>query len=502
MDSLFNSLPVYDGNDLGVVYTPERTTFKLWSPLMDAVWVDLKYNDGEKILAQKVDLTYDEKTGVWAAEVNGNYLAASYEFRTRFNNRTMKRTPGIYAKAVGPNGWPGYVMDMALTDPEGWDVDERPPLSSFSDIVLYEMHVRDYTIHPNAGSSNPGKFLGLAETGTVNTTGQATGIDHLKEMGVTHVHLLPSFDFKSVDERSLDNDQYNWGYDPQNYNVPEGSYSTDVHFPVARIMEFKQMVQALHQNGIRVVMDVVYNHTGGSLEESNFNLEFPHYYYRQQGPGTFEPSNASGCGNETASERYMMRKFMIESVKYWATEYHIDGFRFDLMAIHDIETMNLIAEELHQIDPTIFIYGEGWTAGPSPLPEDQQALKKNAKHLKGVAVFSDDIRDGIKGSVFEESSKGFVGGDKGHEEDIKFGIVGGVDHPQVDMSKVHYSDQAWSPSPVQTISYVSCHDNNTLFDKLMIANPDATPDEIRRMHKLSLAIILTSQGVPFLHAGS
>ena len=492
-----DNLPIYHGNDLGVTYTPDSTTFKLWSPLAKAVKVKLKYAEGDLILLQPVNMELDDQTGVWSATLPGDQSGKTYMFEVQMHDRTLQETPGIYAKAVGVNGRPGYVIDLNETDPSGWENDTRPPLKRLNDIILYELHVRDMTSDLSSGSSHPTKFLGLVENGTRSPDGLATGIDHLKEMGITHVHLLPSFDFKSVDENRKD--QFNWGYDPVNYNVPEGSYATEPWPPETRIREFKQMVKGFHDNGLRVVMDVVYNHTADG-QNSNFENEFPGYYYRYGADGQW--SNASGCGNETASERFMMRKFMIESVKYWATEYHIDGFRFDLMAIHDIETMNLIAEELHKIDPTIFIYGEGWTAGPSPLPETQQALKKNAKELKGVAVFSDDIRDGIKGSVFEESSRGFVGGDAGHEEDIKFGIVGGVAHPQVDMSKVHYSEEAWSPGPAQTISYVSCHDNHTLFDKLSIANPDATPAEIVKMQKLSLAIVLTSQGVPFLHAGS
>ena len=492
-------LPVYTGSDLGVTYSPEKTVFKLWSPLATGVSIQLKYEEDGVYLMQKINLELETKTGVWKAELKGDQKGKAYTFQVEMPDGKKANTPGIYAKAIGANGMPGYVVDLEETNPEGWENDQRPLLESFNDIILYEMHVRDMTSHPSSGSSKPTKLLGLTEQDTKNSQGLSTGIDHLKEMGVTHVHILPSFDFKSVDEtRDLKN-QYNWGYDPVNYNVPEGSYSSDPWNPRTRIREFKQMVKEFHDNGIRVVMDVVYNHTADA-ENSNFDLEFPGYYYRYSANGQW--SNASGCGNETASERYMMRKYMLESVKYWVEEYHVDGFRFDLMAVHDIETMNLIAEELHKIDPTIFIYGEGWTAGTSPLPQEQQALKMNAAKLNGIAVFSDDIRDGIKGSVFEESSKGFVGGDAGHEEDIKFGIVAGVGHPQINMKKVHYSDRAWSPGPTQTISYVSCHDNHTLFDKLKVANPDASPEEINRMHKLSLAIVLTSQGVPFLHAGS
>lgn len=496
----FADLPIYTGTDLGVTYTSDSTTFKLWSPAAKAVSVALYFAEEDVILHLNIALRFNPTTGVWAGSDDAAvHPGMEYLFEIEMPDGTVHNTPGIYARAVGANGTPGFIVDLDATDPPGWENDTRPPLESFSDIILYEMHVRDMTSDVSSGSSLPAKFLGLVENGTLSPDGLTTGIDHLKELGITHVHLLPSFDFKSVNELQDLTNQYNWGYDPVNYNVPEGSYASGTANPTTRIREFKKMVQGFHQNGIRVVMDVVYNHTAES-DQSNFSLEYPGYYYRHDANGNW--SNASGCGNETASERYMMRKYMIESVKYWATEYHIDGFRFDLMGIHDIETMNLIAEELHKIDPSIFIYGEGWTAGDSPLPEEERALKKNAKQLNGVAFFSDDIRDGIKGSVFEESSRGFVGGDKGHEMDVMFGLVGGVAHSQVDMSRVHYSDEAWSPSPMQTISYVSCHDNHTLYDKLVLANPDATPEEIVKMHKLSLAIVLLAQGVPFLHAGS
>jgi len=325
----------------------------------------------------------------------------------------------------------------------------------------------------------------------------STGLDHIKELGVTHVHLLPFYDYNSVDETKTG--QYNWGYDPVNYNVPEGSYSTDASDGRTRIRELKQMIQAFHQNGLRVVMDVVYNHTA-LTETSNFNQLVPGYYYRQKPDGSF--SDATACGNETASERAMMRKFMLESVVYWVKEYHIDGFRFDLMGVHDIQTMNLISDTLHKIKPDILLYGEGWTAGASPYPEEKRAVKKNAHLLKGIAVFSDDIRDGIKGSVFDIKDRGFATGKIANTESVKFGIVASLPHLQIDMSKVNYSKEPYASSPANVITYAECHDNNILWDKIALSVPDASEEERKKMHELALTIVLTSQGIPFLHAGS
>ena len=326
----------------------------------------------------------------------------------------------------------------------------------------------------------------------------STGLDHIKELGVTHIHLLPSFDFMSIDETKLEEQNFNWGYDPQNYNVPEGSYSTNPADGNVRIREFKQLVKTLHENGLRIVMDVVYNHTGATME-SNFNQIFPEYYYRMTPRGGF--SDASACGNETASEKPMVRKFIIESVKYWAQEYHIDGFRFDLMGIHDITTMNEVSKALHEIDPTIFIYGEGWTAGDSPLKEKKRALKKYTFKMEGIAAFSDDMRDGVKGHVFTHHDRGFASGNPNSKESVKFGIVAATEHPQINYEAVNYSDYAWAKEPSQCINYVSCHDNHTLLDRLINSNPGEPESELIKMHKLANTIILTSQGVPFLHAG-
>ena len=365
--------------------------------------------------------------------------------------------------------------------------------------MLYEVHVRDFSIASNSGMKHKGKFLAFTERGTKDSSGDATGIDHLKELGITHIHLLPVFDFASVDETKLNENKYNWGYDPVNYNVPEGSYSTNPYNPVTRIREFKQMIQSLHQSGIRVIMDVVYNHTSKG-KGSNLDLLAPGYFYRQNADSTW--SNASGCGNETASERAMMRKFMIESVVYWATEYHVDGFRFDLMGIHDIETMNAIRAALDKIDPTIFMYGEGWTAAGSPLAEDKRAIKKNAKQLDNIAVFSDDIRDALKGSWMHSQIPGFVSGIDSLEESVKFGIVGATQHDSIDYSKLIYSKEPYVNNPTQIINYVSCHDDMCLVDKLKASKPtDATDDELVRFNKLAQTIVFTAQGVPFIYAG-
>jgi len=372
-------------------------------------------------------------------------------------------------------------------------------LKNYSDIMIYEVHVRDFSVSPNSGMKNKGKFLAFTEHGTKNSFGQSTGIDHLKELGITHVHLMPSFDFASVDESRPQDKKYNWGYDPLNFNVPEGSYSTNPADPKVRIREFKQMVQALHKAGIRVIMDVVYNHTFIG-EKSHLDLLAPGYFYRHNADSTL--SNASGCGNETASERPMMRKFMIESVAYWAKEYHVDGFRFDLMGIHDIETMNEIRAALDKIDPSIFMYGEGWTAAASPLAEDLRAVKKNAKQLERIAVFSDDIRDALKGSWMHSEIPGFVSGTDSLEESVKFGIVGGIHHDSIDYTKAIYSKEPYVNDPTQSINYVSCHDDMCLVDKLRESKPaDATEEEIVRFDKLAQTVVLTSQGVPFIYAG-
>lgn len=370
----------------------------------------------------------------------------------------------------------------------------------YSDIILYELHHRDFSIAPDSGIENKGKFLALTETGTKTPEGEASRLDHLKELGITHVHILPSFDFATVDETRLQDNKYNWGYDPKNYNVPDGSYSTDPTNPVVRIREFKEMVKSLHQNGFRIVLDVVYNHTA-STDHSNFDLTVPGYFYRQNPDGSY--SNASGCGNETASEREMVRHYIIESVKFWAKEYHIDGFRFDLMGIHDIETMNRLRQELLKIDPTIFVYGEGWVAADSPLPYEQRAVKEHVRQMEGIAVFNDEFRDGLKGSTFDEQEPGYGSGNiNGHFEPVKYGIVGGTQHPQVDYGGLLYCDAAYAGTPSQMINFVACHDGYTLIDKLKLSvHGDNAGNELLPIDKLIHTVLLTAQGIPFIRSG-
>lgn len=494
----FDHYPFYPGTDLGLTYTTARSVFKIWAPTASQAKLHL-YEEGLGGSAlESVDMKRI-KDGVWEAALNGDQAGRYYTFQVLINDQWSEEVPDPYAKAVGANGNRAMVVDLAETDPEGWENDARPALEGYEDIIIYELHVRDLSIADDSGIRQKGKFLAFTETGTVNPDGLATGIDHIKSMGVTHVHLLPSFDFRSLDETRPEDNRYNWGYDPLNYNVPEGSYSTDPFNGKVRIREFKAMVKALHDAGIRVVLDVVYNHTGFTTE-SNFNQLVPGYYYRQDSLGNF--ANGSACGNETASERPMMRKFMIESVRHWIEEYHLDGFRFDLMALHDIETMNEISRMARQIDPTIFIYGEGWQAGGSPLAPEKQATKFHAEQLDHIAVFSDDIRDAIKGHVFTPEQGGFISGRSGLKESIKFGIVASTDHPQIDYAQINYSDAPYADNPLKTITYVSCHDNNTLWDKIELTRPDASPDDREKMAKLGLTLVLTSQGVPFLHAGS
>lgn len=495
----FNDYPVYEGYDLGLTFTPEGSTFKVYSPAVDRMILYI-YSDGHTdSQIEKHQMTLGEQ-GVWEIKIPGDYHGKYYNFQVRVGGRTLDRVPDPYAKAVGLNGVRAMVLDLKTTDPEGWEKDTRPPLESFSDLVIYEAHVRDISAHPESGIKHKRKFLGLGELGTKNKDGLTTGLDHLKELGVTHVHLLPSFDFmsRSVDEANP-TEKYNWGYDPHNYNVPEGSYATDPYDGAVRIREFKEMVQALHANGIRVILDVVYNHTG-LTQKSIFNQIAPGYYYRFKEDGSF--SDASACGNETASERQMVRKFIFESMLHWCREYHLDGFRIDLMGIHDIATINTSTWVLQkEIDKSIFVYGEGWTGGDSPLPYKDRALKIHGPKLEEAAVFSDDIRDGLKGGVFNAEEKGFVSGASGLESTIKFGVVGATFHPQIDYEAVNYSNAPFANRPSQCVNYASCHDNHTLYDRL-VNSTEADKETIGKMHRLANAIVLTSQGVPFLHAGA
>lgn len=491
----FSKYLPYAGGELGMVYTKSATRFRIWSPVAEEVKLRF-YAEGTGGKSTKEFDLKKGAQGTWSVAPTGDFAGQFYTFQAKISGKWLAETVDPYVKVVGVNGKRGMVIDLATTNPDGWANDKSPTLKGGA--VLYELHVRDASIAQNSGVKDKGKFLGLTESGTVNTKGLPTGLDHIKELGVTHVHLLPSFDFQSVDEAST-KPQYNWGYDPLNYNTPEGSYSTNAGNGSVRIKEFKTLIKTFHDNNLNVVMDVVYNHTRLS-DESSFNQLVPGYYYRQKKEGGY--SNGSGCGNETASERPMMRKFMIESCKFWVQEYHVDGFRFDLMGLHDIETMNLIASELRKLKPNILLYGEGWTAGDSPLPEARRAIKKNATKLNDIAVFNDDIRDGIKGGWSDKNDKGFVSGKTGMEESIKFGLVGAVKHSDVDYEKVNYSKEPYATKPYNTISYDECHDNHTLWDRLKNSNPSDSEEDRIKMALLAQTIVFTSQGIPFLHAGA
>lgn len=489
--------PVRSGSLTEMEYTPEATHFTLWAPTADEVRLML-FDAGEGGHAYETISMIPDTEGTWTAKVEKDLLGKFYTFNVKINERWLGDTPSINAKAVGVNGKRAAILDMRTTDPEGWADDKRPALASPADAVIYEMHHRDFSVDPSSGIRNKGKYLALTEEGTLSPEQLATGIDHLKELGVTHVHILPSYDYASVDETKLDENRYNWGYDPQNYNVPDGSYSTDPYDPAVRIREFKQMVQALHKAGIRVVLDVVYNHTFNTTE-SNFERTVPGYFYRQMPDGSF--ADGSACGNETASNRPMMRKYMKESVLYWLNEYHLDGFRFDLMGIHDIATMNEIRKAVTAVDPSIIIYGEGWAAKAPQMPEDSLAMKANIYRMPGIAAFSDEMRDALRGPFNDNRQGAFLAGIPGGEESIKFGIVGAVKHPQVDNDSVNYSKASWAEQPTQMISYVSCHDDMCLVDRLKASVPGITPQELARLDKLAQTAVFTSQGIPFIYAG-
>lgn len=493
----FEEYPIPEGKLVEMEYSPIETKFTLWAPTAEEVRVLLYDSGNEGSAYQTLSLEMGED-GIWNTSIKEDLKGKFYTFNVKVNGKWLGDTPGIMAKAVGVNGKRAAVIDLRSTDPEGWANDVRPLLKDYADIIVYEMHHRDFSLDSVSGIRNKGKFLALTELGTTTSQGEKTGIDHLKELGVTHVHILPSYDYASVDESKPDKAQYNWGYDPQNYNVPDGSYSTDPYKPDVRIKEFKQMVQALHKAGIRVVLDVVYNHTFNT-EESNFERTVPGYFYRQTKDG--KPANGSGCGNETASDRAMMRKYMVESVLYWINEYHIDGFRFDLMGIHDIETMNEIRAAVDKIDPSIFIYGEGWAASAPQLNQEELAMKANIYKMPRIAAFSDEMRDGLRGGWDDDRKGAFLIGQPGHEMSIKFGLVGAVKHPQVINDSVNYSKEPWALQPTQMISYVSCHDDMCLADRLKATMPDATDEERASLHKLAETFVFTSQGVPFIFAG-
>ena len=474
-------------------YTPEATTFRLFAP-DNAKKVTLRlYSQGQGGKALKTVRMQKAGNDLWTTTVKGDLMGRFYTF-----DMGRGECPGVFAKAVGVNGKRGAIINLAKTDPEHWCCDTRPVTKSPADLVIYEMHHRDFSI-AREDAKYPGKFLALTEP---------WAIEHLKTLGVNAIHILPSYDYGSVDETRLSDNKYNWGYDPVNYNVPEGGYSTDPYQPEVRIREFKQMVKALHDAGIRVILDVVYNHTY-DIEHSNFQRTYPDYYYRKTADGEY--SNGSGCGNETASDQPMMRRFMIESIKHWINEYHIDAFRFDLMGVHDIETMNAIRQAVDAIDPTIFIYGEGWSAGACALPNDVLGMKANIYKMPGIAAFSDEIRDALRGPFDNDKQSAFLAALPDNEESLKFGIAGAIQHPQVDMTKVNYAKEPWAQEPTQMISYVSCHDDMCLVDRLKASVPslkssdsklsNSQMEELIRLDLLAQTAVFTSQAVPFMLSG-
>ena len=459
---------------------PHQTTFTLNAPQQPILRLYADGEGGKPLQQYKMRAAGKHR---WTLTLKRNLQGKFYTFDIGHGE-----TPGVFATAVGVNGKRAAIIDRATTNPAGWAQDKRPALLSPADQVIYELHVRDFT-HKMPNNAHPDKFLGVADT---------AALAHLKRLGVTAVHLLPSFDFSSIDETKPHLPAYNWGYDPQNYNVPEGSYATNAYDPATRIKEFKQMVQALHRAGIRVILDVVYNHTA-DIEHSNFQRTYPDYYYRKRADGGY--SNGSGCGNETASEKPLMRAFIIESIVYWAREYHIDGFRFDLMGVHDIKTMNAAYRALHKIDPSIFVYGEGWSAGQCAYPSHLLASKAHMKQMPGIAAFSDELRDGLRGPFYDDKQGAFIAGVSGAEERIKFGIVGGIAHPQVNMQQVGGDHLPWNDDPTQFISYVSCHDDMCLVDRLRASVPNLTPEMLVRLDCLAQSVVMLSQGVPFMLSG-
>ncbi len=481
----FEAAYTYTGDDLGAAWTAEKTVFRVWAPTATAVKVNLYKGGtpGAEDLLEQLEMTPGEK-GTWTAEKAGDIKGVYYTYLVTVGGATNEACDP-YARAVGVNGQRAMVIDLDSTDPEGWEQDADPHAgSNITDAVIYELHIRDLSMDESSGIQNRGKYLGLIETGTVNSGGISTGLDHIKALGITHLHLLPVYDFGSVDETKLDQPQFNWGYDPVNYNVPEGSYSTDPYNGEVRVREFKQMVKGLHDNGISVIMDVVYNHvySGGDF---CMNRIVPGYFSRISDSGVY--SNGSGCGNDTASERAMVRKYIVDSVTYWAEEYHIDGFRFDLVGLIDTETVNQVIEQVHKTHPNVIFYGEGWTMTTSVTKDGcTMTTQQNSTEVPKFAFFSDTIRDGLKGSVFNDTEKGYVSGAKGYTTRIQNCFQG---------------KPSWCKSPSQSINYASCHDNLTLFDKLALSNPGDTEADRIRMNKLAAAIYLTSQGVPFLQAG-
>ncbi len=471
-------------------YSPHLTRFKLWSPV--AISVELRlYAEGVggvAVARYNLEVAGD---GWWRLNVYKDLKGCFYAYRVQRPEGWLDETPGVFATAVGVNGMRAAVVDLDATNPDGWEADKRPPVCS---PVIYELHHRDFSISHSSGVAHKGRFLALTERGTHSPEGLPTGIDHLVELGVTHVQLLPSFDFSSIDETQKNVPHYNWGYDPQNYNVPEGSYATDATTPEVRIKEFKQMVKALHDAGLRVILDVVYNHVA-NVANSAFERTVPGYFFRHRADGSL--ANGSGCGNETASEQPMMRHFIVESVAFWAKEYHIDGFRFDLMALHDRQTMQAVVNRLHEIDSSICVYGEGWAAETPLLPATQCMAKKNIHKVKGLAAFGDELRDALRGPFYDDTKGGFLFGNRATLPLLKLGLAGMINYPGLEGSSL----SSWAKSPLQVLSYVSCHDDLCLCDRLRSVVPELTDETVARLSLLAHTAILTAQGTPFLFAG-
>lgn len=483
---------VYTGNDLGAVYSPKMTRFKVWAPEAESVKLNLyKQGEGDNLIEQHV--MKKSVNGTYVFEKQGDCNGIYYTY-TVVNHGEEQEAVDPYTKAAGVNGQRGMVINLAKTNPQGFELDGYRNPEHITDAIIYEGSVRDFTMDESGGVFHNGKFLGLTEANTTNHFGEATALDYISDLGITHVQILPAFDFETVDEKNQ-KAQYNWGYDPDNYNVPEGSYAVSPYDGAVRIQEMKQMVLALHSRGIGVIMDVVFNHTY-RRDDSNLQKIVPGYYYRSDETGY---TDGSGCGNEVASDRPMVQKLIVDSLIYWAKEYHIDGFRFDLMGVLDIDTMNVIAERLKEIRPDIYLYGEGWNGGPSSLAEEKRAFKASAKKMPGIGMFNDDIRDTIKGSVFYDDHLGFVNGGIHLENALRYGITGAVAHPQVDYDA--YGSKPWAKELGQSINYVSCHDNYTLWDKLSVSCPEASEEKKKAMNRLCAAIVFTSQGVPFIQAG-
>lgn len=481
----FENEYTYTGTDLGATWSADKTVFRVWAPTAEAVKVNLYKSgtEGTDDLMEQLEMQSDVN-GTWIAEKSGDINGIYYTYTVTINGVDTEACDP-YARTTGVNGKRAMVIDLASTNPEGWENDANPHAGeNYTDAVIYELHVRDLSSEASSGIQNTGKFLGLIETGTTTPSGIPTGLDHIKDLGITHLHLLPSYDYGSVDETKLDKAQFNWGYDPVNYNVPEGSYSTDPYNGAVRVKEMKQMVQGLHENGISVVMDVVYNHVYNASEFC-FNKIVPGYFTRIDEDGKY--SNGSGCGNDTASERTMVRKYIVESVKYWADEYHIDGFRFDLVGLIDTQTINEIIEEVHKTHPDVIFYGEGWTLNTEVTKEGYlMATQANSKETPKFAYFNDTLRDGLKGNVFDNSETGYVSGAQGLEATI-------IDS--------FYGTPFWCATPSQTVNYASCHDNMTLMDRISRSTPGASREERIRMNNLSAAIYMTSEGIPFMQAG-